>query len=146
MQRRALLGCGLAFCASTALAMSPARPVIRLSCPDSTAGADLCQALTQALSEAAPRASILRVARGDEAVGRAQDIGVAVQITVADAQGIGAQLSWQSGPAGPRRTGRDVRIDMMDTGLNRTILRHLANTLVKDDNRLQSALHALGAA
>lgn len=148
MRRRAFLGlwaAGVSLYAGMGAAMSPARPVIRLSCPDTAQGADLCSALTQSLSEAAPRAVILRVARGDEAVTRAQDLGVAAHITMSDAYGIGARLDWQAGPGGTRHTGNTIQLDVMDTTVTRTILRHLARKLLEKDEKLETRLRAMGS-
>ncbi len=148
MQRRVFLGLaagGQAFWASSGAAVSPARAVIRLSCPDTDPGKALCQVMTQSLSEAVPGAVIRRVPQGDEAVTGPLDMGVAVHITAADAQGIGAQMTWLAGPQGPRQTGKEIRVDVVDTGLDQATLHYLANALLEQDNCLQSRLDAMGA-
>ena len=148
MQRRVFLGlaaAGLAFWADSGAAVSPARAVIRLSCPDTDPGKALCRVMTQSLSRAAPGAVIRRVPQGDEAVTGPLDLGVAVHITAADAQGIGAQITWLAGPQGVRQTGREIRVDTGDTDLDQATLHYLATALLEQDSRLQSRLRAIAA-
>lgn len=139
-----LLAVILIMAAPQGQARSPDRPVVLLSCPGGHGPYDpLCQAMIQTLAQAASgHAVIRRVPRGQEAPGRAGDLGIALHVSQRGDAALAGHLVWQTGRGGPSRKGPALRMTADGADLSHHAFQQFTQGLLKATPDLIAALRA----
>lgn len=109
------------------------RPIIALSCPpaDSDLRQALCGALKEALQEAAPQAVIRRTQARQDAPVPQGSLEIDLLLERETPHGMAARLRWKTDPQSAWVTGPDVALDSVDVALRPSMMKQLAQGLLK---------------